>query len=246
MPVMTSAVHPSGTQDNGRPRNRLLASLPLEEFQRIQPQLTTVPVRARHIFHKRGDRIREVFFPNGGVSSITAAMRDGSMVEVATIGDEGMIGVAAFFGAERSAGDSVMQVPDTDAEMMPVEAFTAEIERNGALHHCVRRYSQGLMSLIMQSTACMALHPVHERCCRWLLMTHDRIRRDEFELSHEFLATMLGSSRPTVTLIAGTLQQAGLIRYRHGHMTILDREGLEAAACECYSTVKQTFDDLGL
>jgi CRP-like cAMP-binding protein len=100
--------------------------------------------------------------------------------------------------------------------------------------------------LMMQSTGCMALHPVHERCCRWLLMTHDRVRTDAFDLSHEFLAMMLGSTRPTVTLVAGTLQKAGLIRYTHGHITILDRPGLEAASCECYATVKRHFDRLGL
>ena len=100
--------------------------------------------------------------------------------------------------------------------------------------------------LMMQSTGCMALHPVQERCCRWLLMTHDRVRQDEFHLSHEFLAMMLGSTRPTVTIVAGTLQKAGIIRYTHGRIRILDRKGLEKASCECYSTVKGHFDRLGL
>jgi CRP-like cAMP-binding protein len=246
MPLTKSAVRrPAGTETE-RPKNRLLACLPPEDFERIRPHLTTVPVKTRHVFHRRGDQLREVYFPNGGVASVTATMLDGNMVEVATIGDEGMVGVGAFFGADRSAGESMMQVPDTDAEMMPVAAFVAEIDRRGALHDCVSRYSHALMSLMMQSTACMALHPLQDRCCRWLLMTHDRVRRDEFELSHEFLATMLGSSRPTVSLVAGTLQQAGLIRYRHGHMTIVDREALEAAACECYATVRSTFEQLGL
>ena len=100
--------------------------------------------------------------------------------------------------------------------------------------------------LMMQSTACMALHSVEQRCCRWLLMTHDRVHRDEFHLSHEFLAMMLGSTRPTVTSVAGTLQKAGLIKYAHGRITIVDRQGLEAASCECYGTVKEHFDRLGL
>jgi CRP-like cAMP-binding protein len=246
MPMPKSAVRTSAGNAKDRPKNRLLSCLPLDDFQRIQPHLTTVPVRTRHIFHKRGDPLREVYFPNGGVASVTASMLDGNMVEVATVGDEGMVGIGAFFGADQSAGESMMQVPDTDAEMMSVEAFTAEVRRRGSLHECVSRYSHGLMSLMMQSTACMALHPLQERCCRWLLMTHDRVRRDDFELSHEFLAMMLGSSRPTVSVVAGTLQQAGLIRYRHGRMTIVDRDGLEAAACECYSTVKAIFERLGV
>ena len=107
-------------------------------------------------------------------------------------------------------------------------------------------YSQALVILMMQSTACMALHSVQERCCRWLLMTHDRVRRDDFQLSHEFLAMMLGSTRPTVTIVAGALQKAGLIKYTHGRMRIVNRPRLEKASCECYATVKDQFDRLGL
>jgi CRP-like cAMP-binding protein len=137
-------------------------------------------------------------------------------------------------------------VPDTSAERMSVEALGRELGRRGALHEAISRYSQGSMALMMQSTACIALHQVQERCCRWLLMTHDRVRADQFTLSHEFLAMMLGATRPTVTLVAHSLQKAGLIRYTHARMTILDRRRLEAASCECYATVKAEFDRLGL
>ena len=130
--------------------------------------------------------------------------------------------------------------------VMSAEVFKREIQRGGPFHECVQRYSQGLLMLMMQSTGCMALHPVQERCCRWLLMTHDRVHQDEFHLSHEFLAMMLGSTRPTVTLVAGTLQKAGLIKYTHGRIKILDRNGLEQSSCECYATVKGHFDRLGL
>ena len=140
----------------------------------------------------------------------------------------------------------MIQVPDTDAEVMTVEAFKNEMDRRGPFYEAVLRYSQGLLALIMQSTACMALHPVQDRCCRWLLMAHDRVRRDDFELSHEFLAMMLGATRPTVTVVAGTLQKAGFIRYKHGRITVLDRKGLEGSSCECYTTVKAQFDRLGL
>ena len=238
-----AAVRPPPT---GRPKNRLLAALPDEDFRRILPHLKTVPLAAKQVLLKRGDPIRHVFFPNGGVCSVTAMMKTGAAVEVATVGDEGMVGITAFFGGHAMPGESMVQVPDTSAERMPIEAFRRELDRHGALHEAIRRYSQGSMALMMQSTACIALHNVQERCCRWLLMTHDRVKADQFNLSHEFLAMMLGSTRPTVTLVARSLQEAGLIRYTHARMTILDRSGLEAESCECYSTVKTEFDRLGL
>ena len=231
---------------DGRPKNRLLAALPDEDFLRILPHLKTVALTARKTLLKRGELMRYVYFPNGGVCSVTAMMSNGSAVEVATIGDEGMVGIAAFFGGDTMPGESMVQVPDGDAERMPIEAFRRELDRHGALHDGISRYSQGAIALMMQSTGCMAVHQVMERCCRWLLMTHDRVKADQFTLSQEFLAMMLGATRPTVTVIARYLQEAGLIRYIHARMTILDRGGLEATACECYGTIKAEFDRLGL
>ena len=229
-----------------RPKNKLLASLPRADFARLRPHLRTVPLAVKQILHPRNETIREVFFPNGGVASITAVMQDGAMVEIATIGDEGLIGINAFFGPALMTGEAMMQVPDTNAEAMSVEAFRRELDRRGPFYECVQVYSQALIMLMMQSTACMALHSVEQRCCRWLLMTHDRVHRDDFQLSHEFLAMMLGSTRPTVTSVAGALQKARLIKYVHGHITVVNRLGLEAASCECYRTIKAHFDRLGL
>lgn len=231
-----------------RPKNRLLACLPPEDFERLRPHLRTVPIPVKHVFYTPNEAIREVGFLNGGVASMTTVLQDGTMVETATVGDEGLLGMEAFLGADIATGETMLQVPDTDtnAEFLPVVAFRTELDRGGPLFECVQRYSQGLMTLMMHSTACMAIHHVQERCCRWLLMTHDRVHRDDFELSQEFLAIMLGSTRPTVSVVAGVLQTAGLITYKHGHMRILDRQGLEAAACECYATVKAHFDRLGL
>jgi CRP-like cAMP-binding protein len=231
---------------DARPKNKLLACLPRADFERLRPHLKTVPIKPRQILHPINEPIREVYFLNGGVASMTTVMRDGSMVEIATVGDEGLVGINAFFGGAMLSGETMMQVPDTNAEVMSTAAFTREVARGGPFHECVHRYSQGLLMLIMQSTGCMALHTVQERCCRWLLMTHDRIRQNQFHLSHEFLAMMLGATRPTVTIVAGTLQKAGWINYTRGRMTILDRKGLEAASCECYSTVRGHFDRLGL
>lgn len=244
MPKRVASIRPPPADE--RPKNKLLARLPPADFARIRPHLRTIPVTARQILHPRNEPIHEVFFPNGGVASVTAVMRDGSMVEIATIGDEGVVGMDTFFGGTQMSGESMIQVPDTNCEAMTVQAFKTELDRRGPFFDCIQAYSQGLLLLMMQSTACMALHAVQERCCRWLLMTHDRVGRDNFQLSHEFLAMMLGSTRPTVTLVASVLQKAGFITYTHGHITILDRPGLEAASCECYPTVKEHFDRLGL
>jgi CRP-like cAMP-binding protein len=243
---MSSPVRPPPSDPARRPKNRLLASLPDEDFLRIQPLLTTIATTPRQTFHKEGMQIEHVYFLNGGVASILAAMPDGALVEVATVGDEGVLGVTAMFGDHPSTGDTVQQVPDTDAERMSANAFRTELDRRGAFHECVSRYAHAFTGLIMRSTACIALHPVQERCCRWLLMTQDRVHGDSFVLSHEFLAMMLGSTRPTVTVIAGTLQQAGLISYKHGRVTVRNRAGLEAASCECYQITRSHFDRLGL
>jgi CRP-like cAMP-binding protein len=234
---------------SSRPNNKLLASLPDNEFERLRPHLQTVQLRPKEVMHRRNEPVRNVFFPNGGVSSVTAVMQNGAMVEIATVGDEGLVGLNAFLGGDMVGAETMLQVPDvpdTTAEVIAVEAFNLELDRRGPFFDRVHLYLQGLVTLMMHSTACIAFHPVQERCCRWLLMTHDRVRRDEFSLSHEFLAMMLGATRPTVTVVAGTLQKAGLIHYKHGRMTILDRKKLESASCECYGTVKAQFDRLGL
>ena len=246
MPKRAKPIRPPPS--DSRPKNKLLACLPCADFERLRPHLKTIPLQARQIFHPVNEPVRQVYFLNGGVASMTTVMKNGAMVEIATIGNEGLVGINAYFGGQMLSGETMLQVPapDASAEVMSAETFKRELGGGGPFQECVQRYSQGLLMLMMQSTGCMALHPVHERCCRWLLMTHDRIRQDEFHLSHEFLAMMLGSTRPTVTLVAGTLQKAGLIKYTHGHITILDRKSLEQAACECYGTVKGHFDRLGL
>ena len=230
-----------------RPKNKLLAGLSGEDFARLKPHLHTVPIGLKQVLQPRNTPVEYVYFPNGGVASITTVMENGEMVEIATVGDEGLVGIDLYFGDDvAGSAEAMMQIPDTNAERITAAAFKQQIAQDGPLIECVRRYSRGLIALMRQSTACMALHPVHERCARWLLMTHDRVHSDDFHLSHEFLATMLGSSRPTVSLIAGTLQTAGLIRYMHGKIRIIDRPGLESVSCECYATVRRTFDRLGL
>jgi CRP-like cAMP-binding protein len=207
--------------------------------------LKTVPIRVKQVLQKTGDPVRFVYFLNGGVASITTTLSDGTAVEAATVGDEGMLGVEAFLTVDAIApGETLIQVPDTDAEVMSVQDFRREIEKQGAFRDLIGRYTQVVIAQMMQTTACNALHDVQQRCARWLLMTHDRMHEEDFTLSHEFLAVMLGVQRPTVSGVAGTLQDAGLIRYTHGRVTVSNRRGLEAASCECYPIIRAHFDRL--
>jgi CRP-like cAMP-binding protein len=230
----------------GRPKNRLLAALPAADFRRLLPYLTTIPIRVKQVLQKQGTEIRHVYFPNGGVVSITTVLLTGAMIEATTVGDEGMVGIEAFFGdIVVAAGETLIQVPDTSAERMAVADFRREMALGGAFADLVGRYMQVALAQLMQSTACNAVHQVQERCARWLLTTHDRMHEQDFNLSHEFLAMMLGVQRPTVSVVAGTLQDAGLISYTHGRVRVLNRHGLEAAACECYPIIRAHFDRLG-
>jgi CRP-like cAMP-binding protein len=199
----------------------------------------------KQVLQKGGEPIHVVYFLNGGVGSITTRLSDGTTVEAATVGDEGMLGIEAFLSADAFAvGETLIQVPDTSAEVMSVEDFRREAWAPGAFRDLVGRYTQVVLAQMMQSTACNALHQVPQRCARWLLMTHDRMHEEDFHLSHEFLAVMLGVQRPTVSVVAATLQEAGLIRYTRGRVTVRNRKGLEAASCECYPIIRAHFDRL--
>ena len=156
-----------------------------------------------------------------------------------------MVGIEAFLSADAVApGDTLMQVPDTNAERLSVKDFRRELATRGALHTLIGRYTQVFIAQMMHTTACNAMHPVPQRCARWLLTTHDRMHEQDFTLSHEFLAVMLGVQRPTVSTVAATLQRAGLIRYTHGRVTVRNRKGLEQASCECYAIIRAQFDRL--
>jgi CRP-like cAMP-binding protein len=230
--------------DPGQSRNKLLAALPADEYRRLLPHLKTVALEFKQTLQKADEEIRTIYFPGGGVCSVVTVMEDGRMVEVATVGNEGMIGVTAFLGDELPSGEAMVQVPEVDAQVMSAAVFKKEIQRRGPFRDVVARYCQAFVALVMQSSACNSLHPVEQRCARWLLMTHDRVGQDEFPLTQEFLAVMLGVRRPTVTIVAGALHKAGLIDYGHRRVVILDRKALEAASCECHRVVKAHFDRL--
>src|SRR5437867_961022 len=215
--------------------NLLLAALPLEDYARLAPALEVVPLKLKDILHTPGEPLQHVYCPGGGgFCSLLTVLQDGGMIEVATIGREGMVGVSAVLDGGRVPWCSMVQAEMETCYRMTVDALRRETDRHEALYELLANYSQALMGFVMQSTACNAAHSVEQRLARWLLMAHDRVGRDEFPLTQEFVAMMLGAARPTVTVVAGTLQRAGLIKYRHGHVTIVDRKNLEAASCECY------------
>jgi CRP-like cAMP-binding protein len=217
--------------------NLLLAALPAGDYQRIAPKLKLIPLKLKDVLHKPGEPIRDVYFPGGGFLSVLTVLEDGGMVEVATIGREGMVGASAILDGNTPIPSLAMVQAEMDTcYRMTVADFRREIDRRGAFFDLLGRYSQALVGFIMQSTACNAIHSVEQRLARWLLLASDRVGSHDFALTQEFVAMMLGATRPTVTVVAGTLQKAGLITYHRGHVTIVDRERLESASCECYRT----------
>jgi CRP-like cAMP-binding protein len=193
-----------------------------------------MPLKLKDTLHKAGEVIEHVYFPGGGFVSLLTVLEDGSMVEVTTIGREGVAGVPAALNGDRATGIALVQAKSDICYRMSTVAFRRELDRRGAFHELLSRYVHAFVSVIMQSTACNAVHSVEQRLSRWLLMAHDRIEENDFPMTQELIAMMLGATRPTVTVVAGTLQRAGLIEYHRGHVTIVDRERLELAACECY------------
>lgn len=223
--------------------NRLLTVLPRAEYDRLRPHLEKVSLPLREILYEAGGPIAHVFFPLDGVVSLVILMDGDISLEVGIIGNEGLVGTPVFLGSESSPTRAISQVAG-EALRMKARVFREEMKRGGPLYGLVQRYTQTMINQISQSAVCNHRHSVHQRMCRWLLMSHDRVGTDEFHLTHEFLAQMLGVRRPTVTAVAGTLQKAGLISYHRGRITVLDRKGLEAASCECYEVVAKELDRL--
>ena len=232
---------PSPTAVLVAPVNRLLSVLPAAVLQRIAPELAVVPLTFKQRLHTQGETIHHVYFPGGGACSLMKVMSDGATVEIATVGDEGMLGSCVYFGEDRSIGDAIVQIEGGSGYQMSVAAFRAEMDRREDFHDLIVRYSQAMTSQVMQTAACNALHNVEQRCCRWLLITRDRIRSDELKLTQEFLSIMLGVRRPTVTLTIGNLEAAGIVTTQRGTISIVDLGGLREASCECYAEAKANF-----
>lgn len=222
-------------------RNKLLLGLPAPEFARLKPHLEEVPLPLKYVFYETGQPIAAVHFVTRGVASLLTVMESGEAVEVSTIGHEGMVGLPLFLGARTTSGTALMQVPG-EGLRMSAEVFAREVRAGSLLHARLHRYTQAFMIQMSQSLACNRFHAIQQRCSRWLLMTQDRVGQHEFPLTQEFLAQMLGVRRATVSEVAGALHELGLIEYRRGIITILDRPGLEARACECYRIIAAEFD----
>jgi CRP-like cAMP-binding protein len=225
------------------PRNRLLAALPPEDLARLWPRLQPVELVFRQTLQAPEEPITAVYFPETGYLSRLAPMDDGDSAEVGLVGPEGMIGLAILLGGDRDGFEILVQVPGT-ALRMGAGAFREELDRIPALRAVLNRYALAHFEQVARSAACNGRHHVEQRLARWLLMAHDRVEGDEFPMTHEFMSMMLGVRRAGITVAAGTLQKAGLIRYERGRMEITDRPGLEAAACECYGIDRRAYDRL--
>ncbi len=224
-------------------KNRLLAALPREEQKRFFSSLQPVSLPQRHVIYEAGGPLEEVYFMEQGVASVLTSMADGSTIEVGMIGLEGIVGVTALLGDELSTQQVIIQVPGSGLCMKAAECRAA-FDQSAAVRVVMLRYLAALFDLASQTAACNRLHTIEQRCARWLLMARDRLHSDVLPMTHEFLASMLGVRRAGVTETAGELQRSGLIRYHHGELTIIDREGLEALACECYRIDHERFTHL--
>jgi CRP-like cAMP-binding protein len=218
--------------------NRLLAALPSEEEQLLQPALERVALAAGTVLYEPGAPITHTYFPVDCVVSLLAVTEDGPAAEAATVCSEGVVGLPVFPGSGTAFGRAVCQVPGA-ALRLEVTAFRMALERGGAFSWLVQRYAGRLLEQVMQTAACNRLHRVEQRAARWLLQIRDCIGADQFPLTQEALATMLSVQRPTVTQVAGTLRRAGAIEYRRGRVAVLDREALEAVACGCHRVIRE-------
>lgn len=223
--------------------NNLIAALPPQEYERLLPHLEPVSLSIKQVLYEPNEPIKYAYFINSGACSLLNLMQDGQTIEAATVGKEGMIGVPLLLGTTQAPLQVIVQIPG-DGLRMKADVFKAEVCLGCPLHTLLLRYTQTLMNQISQTAACNRLHSVEARCCRWLLMTQDRVESDSFPLTHEFLSYMLGVRRASVSEVAASFQKLGLIDYRRGKVTVCNRQGLEAAACECYQNTKQEFERL--
>lgn len=224
-------------------KNRLLASLPPEDYALLSAQLSPVELEKGRLLYEPGDDIETVYFPHDCVISLMTLMDSGAAIESVTIGREGAFGLMTALAPRKALSRAIIQVAGR-ASRISTTAFSQACRRSPALMDLVDRHNDALFGHAIQSVACNALHAVEARFCRWLLSCRDRIDTDTVSLTQEFLADMLGVQRTTVTAVAGSLQTKGLIRYRRGVVDILDRAGLEAIACECYGTVRNLYSRL--
>lgn len=223
--------------------NRLLDALPAHERDYIHPLLERVALPHRAVLHDLAQPITDVYFPESCVASVITTLRKGDTIEVGTVGSEGIAGLPIFLGDSSGTLRTIVQVPGT-AYRVSVGAFAEIAAPTRPLHQLLLRYTSAFLMQVAQTAACNSEHRLEQRCARWLLMTHDHADRDDFPLTHEFLAFMLAVRRPGVTVAMHALRDAGLVQYTRGSVQIIDRSGLEDASCECYDVVRSHYDRL--
>jgi CRP-like cAMP-binding protein len=223
--------------------NRLLAGIPLEEYERLLPIMEDVQLRLGDVIARPDEPIEYVYFPHHSVLSVVAMTEDGSEVEIGVIGNEGMFGLQLLLGTNSSPLQTIVQIAD-GATRIKANLFRDQLDHEGRLYKSLLSYMQAFFIQTAQTAACHRLHKLDERLARWLLMCHDRCKSDDLALTHEFLSVMLGVRRAGISEAASKLQTEGFINYSRGHIHIVDRQGLEAVSCECYGVVKREFDRL--
>jgi CRP-like cAMP-binding protein len=223
--------------------NRILLSLPPASLKRLRPALELRPLTKGEVIDRLDRPIKYLYFVNRGLISFVKTMQDGRTVEIGVAGIEGVNSPYAIFGINRAVLETLVQIPGMAFRISRDQLNDLMVE-DAALRETLEKYVQFAVAALGQTAACNRLHHLEERCCRWLLIAHDSARADTFPLTHEFLAMMLGTQRAGVSLTAGSLYKAGLIQYRHGQVTIIDRSGLEKGACECYRTMGVEFAKL--
>jgi CRP-like cAMP-binding protein len=219
-------------------QNHLLAALPTEEFERLAPHLELVPMLLGEILYEPGGQLQHAYFPTTAIVSLQYVTESGASSETAGVGNEGVVGISLFMGGDTTPSSAVVQTAG-HAYRLERRLLKQEFDRGGFLHRLLLRYTQALITQMNQTAACNRHHSVEQQLCRWLLLTLDRLPSNELVMTQELVASMLGVRREGITEAAGNLQRAGLIRYRRGHIAVLERAGLEAAACECYAVVKK-------
>ncbi len=233
----------SDTVKNNALKNHLLAALPKEEFARLEPDLESVDLPLGTVIYESGDRMTHVYFPTTAIISLLYIMENGGTAEIGIAGNNGLIGSALFMGSKSTTSRAVVQSTG-DAVRIKAKPLQTEFDRGGQFQKLLLRYTQTLMTQISQTAVCNRLHTVDQHLCRWLLINHDQLDTNKLVMTQELIANMLGVRREGVTVAAQKLQEKGLIKYVRGTITMLDRKGLEAAACECYQIVMDEYERL--
>ena len=223
--------------------NRLLAALPADDWERWSGALEPVDMHLGDVLYESGMPMTHVYFPTTSIVSLLYVMEDGASAEIAVVGKEGIVGVSLFMGGETTPSRSVVQSAGQGLRMRG-QVLKDEFNRSGAVMHLLLRYTQALITQMSQTAVCNRHHSLDQQLCRWLLLSLDRLPANELLMTQELIANMLGVRREGVTEAAANLQRAGLIQYRRGHITVLDRPGLERRTCECYAVVRKEYERL--